>query len=334
MDLAPCPHCGAVNEATASICQQCSGKLQGEADGAAAPSPGVRKSTGPGSAWAAGGALNSTPLEPLTSEGPDQDARVSATLRQLREYLERSDAEPAVGFQSRPHPPAPPHQTGGAAAGRSAAPRPYPVSTVTEPWVLHAEPRNTYRRRWAAIVGGAALAVLLAASGYYVYRWIAESPLAAEKAGEVGNRVATGIVAEPAANPDAGVRIGSTPPAVATTSPVAATPPLTTPALTAPPPTSEVPPVRPGTVVPGETRGPTTAAVAGSAGSGATQRRSGADAKDTSPGTAPAAPAAVARPRTVEAAAAFELQRPRVGPCTEALAALGLCTREPAQGRE
>jgi hypothetical protein len=186
------------------------------------------------------------------------------------------------------------------------------------------------------MVGGVALAVLLAASVYYVYRWFADSPLVADKAGDGGNRVATGIVAEPAANPDAGAPIGSAPPALAT------------PAIAAPPPTTGVPAVRPGTVVPGEARGPTTAvagvpgeargpttaAVAGSAGSNATQRRSGTEVRDTSPGTAPAAPAAVARPRTVEAGAAFELQRPRVGPCTEAVAALGLCTREPAQGRE
>jgi hypothetical protein len=187
------------------------------------------------------------------------------------------------------------------------------------------------------MVGGVALAVLLAASVHYVYRWFADSPLVADKAGESGNRVATGIVAEPAASPDAGAPIGPAPPALAT------------PAIALPPPTTGVPAVRPGTVVPGEARGPTTAAVAGvpgeargpttaavagSAGSNAPQRRSGTEVKDTSPGTAPAAPAAIARPRTVEAGAAFELQRPRVGPCTEAVAALGLCTREPAQGRE
>lgn len=321
MDLAPCPHCGAVNEATASICQQCSGKLHEEADGAATPSPGVRKSTAAGPAWAAGGALNPTPVEPLASEGPDQDARVSATLRQLREYLERSDAEPAVGLQGRPHPPVPPHPTRGVGAGGSAAPRPYPVSTVTEPWVLHAEPRKARRRRGAAIVGSAAL-VVFAVSGYYVYRWVSDSSLVADRAGEGGNRVATGTVAEPAANLDAGAPTGSTPSTLAT------------PAIAVPPPTSGVTAVRPGTVDPGEARGPTTAAVVGSVGSNATQRRSGADAKDVSPGTAPAAPAAVARPRAVEAGAAFELQRPRVGPCTEAVAALGLCTREPAQGRE
>jgi hypothetical protein len=40
--------------------------------------------------------------------------------------------------------------------------------------VLQAEPRNTHRGRSAAIVGSAAL-VILAASGYYVYRWVADS---------------------------------------------------------------------------------------------------------------------------------------------------------------
>jgi ribosomal protein L40E len=317
LDLAPCPHCGAVNDATASTCRQCSGSLHGRANGAASPSPGVRKSTAAGSAGAAGGPPNPIPPEPLSSEGPDKDARVSATLRQMREYLERSDAEPAVGLQRRPDPPVP-QQTRGAGAGGSAAPRPYPVSTVTESWVLQAEPRNTHRGRSAAIAGSAAL-VILAASGYYVYRWVADSLPVADKAGEGGSRVATGTVAEPVAKPDVGAPTESTPSALAT------------PAIAAPPPTSGVPAVRPGTVVPGDARGPTTAAVAGSARSNTPpQRRGGADAKESSP----AAPTAVERPRTIEAGAAFELKRPRVGPCTEAVAALGLCTREPAQGRE
>jgi hypothetical protein len=48
----------------------------------------------------------------------------------------------------------------------------------------------------------------------------------------------------------------------------------------------------------------------------------------------PAPPAATARPRATGAGPSLELQRPRVGPCTEAVAALGLCTPEPAQRRE
>ena len=99
-------------------------------------------------------------------------------------------------------------------------------------------------------------------------------------------------------------------------------------------PVSTVPPVRPGTAIPGDASRPETGPPARSTAATADQRRSGTEAKDSSSGVAAAAPAAVPRPRTSEAAAGFELQQPRVGPCTEAVAALGLCKREPTQRRE
>ena len=158
LDLAPCPHCGAVNDATASTCRQCSGSLHGRANGAASPSPGVRKSTAAGSAGAAGGPPNPIPPEPLSSEGPDKDARVSATLRQMREYLERSDAEPAVGLQRRPDQPVP-QQTRGAGAGGSAAPDRTPSPPSPNPGyckpshgthIAAARRRSRVARRWSS----------------------------------------------------------------------------------------------------------------------------------------------------------------------------------------
>ena len=182
-------------------------------------------------------------------------------------------------------------------------------------------PRTAHRGRLAVMIGAAALGVF-AASAYYAYRWVADTravPIA-DKAGDAGAPVATGIVVDP---------------------PVLAAPASPTPAAVVAPavapsaaPASTVPPVRPGTAIPGDASRPETGPPARSTAATADQRRSGTEAKDSSSGVAAAAPAAVPRPRTSEAAAGFELQQPRVGPCTEAVAALGLCKREPTQGRE
>jgi hypothetical protein len=118
--------------------------------------------------------------------------------------------------------------------------------------------------------------------------------------------------------------------------PAAKSTPTTTPLPAAAASTSatEVPVVRPGTARLDDRRAPETTPLAGPSGETQGQRRSGEDAKDSAPRAPAVVPATVARPRTIDAGAGFELQQPRVGPCTEVVAALGLCTREPAQGRE
>ena len=214
-----------------------------------------------------------------------------------------------------------------------------------------AEPRTAHRGRLAVMIGAAALGVF-AASAYYAYRWVADTravPIA-DKAGDAGAPVATGIVVDPSvvaapasSTPAAVVAPAGAPVAtgiVVDPSVVAAPASPTPAAVVAPavapsaPRASTVPPVRPGTAIPGDASRPETGPPARSTAATADQRRSGTEAKDSLSGVAAAAPAAVPRPRTSEAAAGFELQQPRVGPCTEAVAALGLCKREPTQGRE
>ena len=183
-----------------------------------------------------------------------------------------------------------------------------------------AEPRTAHRGRLTVMIGAAALGVF-AASAYYAYRWVADTravPIA-DKAGDAGAPVATGTVVE---SPVPVAPASPTPAAVVAPAAAPATPPGT------------VPPVRPGTAIPGGASRPETGPPTRSPATTADQRRGDAAAKDSSSGVAAAAPAAVPRPRTSEAAAGFELQQPRVGPCTEAVAALGLCKREPTQGRE
>ena len=322
--LGPCPHCGAVNEVTASACHQCAGRLPGRAEGAAPPSSRVRKSAGAGSGAAAAGAPESWPTESLASEDVDPNVRTLATLQHLRHLLDRSDADAATGSpaQGIPDPPVP-HGAGGSTERDSAdAPR-YPVSAVAEPAAPRAEPRIAHRGRSVVMISAATLGIL-GASAYSAYRWLADTPPvpAGDKAVGAGGPVVKGAVGEPGGTPTAAAPVSPTPAAVVTPTVAASTP------------AKSVPPVRPGTASPDDASRPGTEPPARSPGATTDQRRSGAEAQDSSPGVASGAPAPVPRPRTAEAAAGFELQQPRIGPCTEAVATLGLCTREPVQRRE
>jgi hypothetical protein len=318
--LVPCPHCGAVNEFTASACHQCAGKLQGRAEGAAPPASRVRKSAGEGFGASAAGAPESLPAESLTSEELDPDA----TLQRLRQLLDRPDSDAATGSPAHviPDPPVP-HGARGSTESDSAGARRYPVSAVTEPAAPRVGPRIAHRGRSVVMIAAAALGIL-AASAYSAYRWLADTPAvpAADKAVDAGAPVAKGVVRELGGTPSAAAPVDSTPAAVVT------------PAVAASTPASTVPPVRPGTVSPGDADRRGTDPPARSPAATTDQRRRGAEARAPSSGVASAAPAAVPRPRTTEAAAGFELQQPRIGPCTEAVATLGLCMREPVQGRE
>jgi hypothetical protein len=318
--MVPCPHCGAVNEFTASACHQCAGQLQGRAEGAAPPASRVRKSAGGGSGASAAGAPESLPAESLTSEELDPNA----TLQRLRQLLDPPDSDAATSSpaQGIPDPPVP-HRARGSTESDSAGARRYPVSAVTEPAAPRAEPRIAHRGRSVVMIAAAVLGIL-AASAYSAYRWLADTPAvpAADKAVDAGAPVAKGVVRELGGTPSAAAPVDSTPAAVVT------------PAVAASTPASTVPPVRPGTVSPGDADRRGTDPPARSPAATTDQRRRGAEARAPSSGVASAAPAAVPRPRTTEAAAGFELQQPRIGPCTEAVATLGLCTREPVQGRE
>ena len=318
--LVPCPHCGAVNEFTASACHQCAGKLQGRAEGAAPPASRVRNSAGGGVGASAAGAPEALPAESLTSEELDPDA----TLQRLRQLLDRPDSDAATGSppQGIPDPPVP-HRARGSTESDSAGARRYPVSAVTEPAAPRVGPRIAHRGRSVVMIAAAALGIL-AASAYSAYRWLADTPAvpADDKAVDAGAPVAKGVVRELGGTPSTAAPVNSTPAAVVT------------PAVAASTPASTVPPVRPGTVSPGDADRRGTDPPTRSPAATTDQRRRGAEARAPSSGVASAAPAAVPRPRTTEAAAGFELQQPRIGPCTEAVATLGLCTREPVQGRE
>ena len=308
---------------TASACHQCAGRLPGRAEGAAPPSSRVRKSAGAGSGAAA--AAHRVLADGVAGErGRRPNVRTLATLQHLRHLLDRSDADAATGSpaQGIPDPPVP-HGAGGSTERDSAdAPR-YPVSAVTEPAAPRAEPRIAHRGRSVVMISAATLGIL-GASAYSAYRWLADTPPvpAGDKAVGAGGPVVKGAVGEPGGTPTAAAPVSPTPAAVVTPTVAASTP------------AKSVPPVRPGTASPDDASRPGTDPPARSPGATTDQRRSGAEAQDSSPGVASAAPAPVPRPRTAEAAAGFELQQPRIGPCTEAVATLGLCTREPVQRRE
>ncbi len=165
------------------------------------------------------------------------------------------------------------------------------------------------RRRLAVIVGTVVLAVL-AAAGYYAYREppvldIPQGPAARGTVKDLGSSAATGA--------DGGVPSASTP-ALAVTPPVAADPAI-----------------RSGG---GDARSTAAAPVARSSDGTTSVLQATTQGKDPSEATPPL-PAAVARPRSAGAGSGIlERQPPRVGPCTDGAAALGLCAPESIQRRE
>lgn len=194
------------------------------------------------------------------------------------------------------------------------APRSYPALAVASPTV-RVSLRSVPRRRLAAIFGAVALAVL-AVGGYYAYREhpVPDVPAASGAVKGGGSPIATGAPVDPPASADATAPAASTP-ALAVTPRAAGNDKRVA--------------IRPGTGVSGDATAPL-------ARSGATEtspRRPGAEAKAPSEPAAPV-PAAVARPRSAGASPGIIERPPRVGPCTDAVAALGLCTSEAIQRRE
>lgn len=319
--LLPCPQCGAVNDSTATVCHQCAGKLQQPGSRAAPSLPGPRRVAAGGATAAVGGVPDLAP--PGSSiDALAGDARVAATLQHLRQLLDQSDPEAPADAKTgaAPDPPVPLRDRN-AAAPRSDEPPQYPVSAVGQPRWVGAEARPERRARRRLFIGAALLGCLVA--GYFFYLGIAplapaDTPDRAETG--AGSGVATGTVLSPPDVPAGGSPTKSTPA------------PALTPTRAASTPSNDVPVVRPGTARPGDRSAPETTPSAGPLRADPGQRRGGDDAKDSPPKAAAVVPAPAARPRPTDPG--FELQQPRVGPCTEALAALGLCTREPAQRRD
>lgn len=316
LPLVPCDRCGAVNDPGAMACYQCAAPLQ-EAGGAARPSAAEASGAAGSTARTAESGTEPAAHPSPGADGLDRDAKLFDTLQELQRLLGSSDSGPAAGR---------PDGNSLGIAKRAAdlrtavtpsvdAPRSYPAPAVASPTV-RASPRSIPRRRAAVIVGTLTLAVL-AVGGYYAYREdpVPDVPAASGAVKGGGNPAATGALVDPPAS------AGATAPAPST------------PALAVTPRAADDGQrvaTRPGTVIPGDATVPP----ARSAAIEASPRRPGAGAKAPSEPAAAPVPAAVARPRSAEASPGIIERPPRVGPCTDAVAALGLCTSEAIQRRE
>lgn len=330
LPLVPCARCGAVNDPGATACYQCAAALQ-EAAGVARPfageAPGAAGSAAPAAAGGTGAIVQPSP----GGEGLDRDAQLFATLQELHRLLGASDAGAATGRPdgnslgiAKPDADRRMAATPTAATPLVDALRSYPAPAVASPTV-RAAPRLVPRRRMAVI--GAVLLAALAAGGYYGSREhpVPDVPAASGAVKDGGSPAATGGPVDPPAGAGGAAPTASTS-ALAATPRAAADDRPVAPALE-----SSVAAIRPGTAAPADARSPATAPPARSPGTATGPGRPGAEA------TVPpelAAPAGAARPRRAETGPGIIERPPRVGPCTEAVAALGLCAPEAIQRRE
>ena len=366
LHLAPCPRCGAVNDAAATVCHQCEAELPESSTDEFPPS----LSTIDG-ADAAGSGAHTTGLRPdplpkdsLTADGLDSDARAVAALEELRQLLARSDAGLAVGSPDRD---SPGPRGGAVVVPGSDALRPHHLRLASR----NAGRRRSTIIVGIAVLAALAASVYDVYRQLSVGDF-PEDPMATGEAGDRDGPANADTAVDPRKGATGVAAAGSmsaaaaTPAATADTKPIAAAAESSVPAVRpgtvvrddarlpagapvaraitpavpadskpmAAAPESSVPAVRPGTVIPGDTRPPVTTPVARSSGATMEQRRGDTDARGSSATAAPAVPAAVPRPRAPEAGLGFDLQQPRLGPCTEVVASLGLCTPEPTQRRE
>jgi hypothetical protein len=299
LHLMPCAQCGTINNLTTRKCRHCGADF-----------PGRRRTGSPA-------------VDPVVtlSQATLQPQFEPAALAEGASELEQLKAQ----FPST-------------AEAREASLSPAPVLLRRESAITLAGPRvamtkRSTRRRSAVIVGAV---VGVAFAGFYLYQQYAmvqERDLGAADAewrrgASVGYR---GSIGKPVPNP-----AGGTIPAAAASA--AASPTLASSVEQAP---LSVPPAHPAS---GQTdsilRGdalkkieppaneasqpvPLAAAVRGAGDKRATVRK----APDSAAAAALIPPPPVVRPNPAEAPT--RLERPRLGPCTEAVAALGLCTPEP-----
>jgi Double zinc ribbon len=271
----------------------------------------------------------------LGADGLDRDARHSATLQELVGLLANSHSGAVAGR--------PDGNTLGthaanadvrtAVSSLADALSSCPAVAIAGSPAIRVRPRTVPRRGLAVVVGTVVLAVL-AAAGYYAYRErpvldFPQVPAASGAVKDSDSPAATGALVNPSASAGGGVSSASTP-ALAVTPPVAAD---DQPIALAPEDSVAV--IHSGTAPPGDARSPATGPFARSSG-GTTvgARRTAAEARDPSKSAIPV-PAVVARPRSADAGRGIlERQPARVAPCTEAVAALGLCAPEAIQRRD
>jgi hypothetical protein len=306
LSLMPCPQCGAINDTVATACHQCGTPLPDRAreaflqraEGAAVRSDGMDSgphATGP--------------------ETEDRDARLQAARQELRQLLAQIEAAGTARNPAR---------ESAAVAVRVAEPRkavapPAGGVALTKPPAEGPRP-SVPRRRSGLAVGAVVLVAAVLAAGYYAYRQ-------QQRADALPSAAATGTVQGRPDAPAAGVPAREGAPVVPReVEPTAPEPTATATAVPEPAPAPVQVPARP----------PVEAEVAPAAKGGATNAAAGARRTPAATPDAPTAtaPAAVPRPRPSEGEAGVVRQVPPSGTCTDAIAALGLCTPEPNQRKE
>jgi len=334
LQLVPCARCGAVNHPTATSCHQCAAALpEDRPDGLARSSSATEAADAAGSgARTTRGTTRPITQPSLGAAGLDRDARLSAALQELKRLLADSDSGAVAG---RPDGKSLGTHAANADVRRAVssladALRSYPASAIAGSPAIRVGPRIVPRRGLAVIVGTVVFAVL-AAAGYYAYRErpVPQVPRASGVVKDSGSPAAAGALVNPSVSGSDGVPSASTPtravmpPVAADARPIA---PAREGSATA---------IRSGTAPPGDARSPATAPFARSSGGTTTRaQRPDAQARDSSEAATPV-PTGAARPRPADAAPGIlERQPPRVGPCTDAIAALGLCAPEAIQRRE
>jgi hypothetical protein len=323
--LAPCPHCGAVNDATATVCHQCAAELPEHetVDEFAAPATAAGKSAAPASTTqSAGGRGGPVPGSTVGADELDSDSSMLAALQELRQlaaYPESVGSE-ATGF---PGSTATRAETRARPGGRADTAPARPATGLAGSNALSVGTRTPTRGRSAVVMGALVLAIL-GAYGYYAYRQhsvgdVAQHPAASGEVKAGGSTIGAGTIVDPAPSP-----ITKEVPIAATPAP-AATPVADAPRI-APAPESGAPTNRVAGAVPGDARLATTDPAAAASRPATVQRRAGGDPRSP-PEAAP--PVARTSPGT-----GIDRQPPRLGSCTEGVAALGLCTPESTQGRQ
>ena len=327
LPLVPCARCGAVNDPGATACYQCAAPLQ-EAAGAGRPVSDEASGAARSTARTAEGGTEPAARPSPGAEGLD-DAKLFATLQELQRLLGSPDP--------------------GAAAGRASgdslrvdetdvalrtaftpfpdAPRSYPAPAVASPTIRTAPRLVPRRHRHLTVIVGTVVLAVLAAGAYYASRErpVADVPAASGAVKDVGSPAAAGALVIPPAGAGGAAPAASSS-ALGVPAPVAADNQSIAPG-------SSVTTSRPGPAAAADPPSPATAPVADSSGgTGVSKGRPGAVARD--PSEAAAVPGGGARPRRADAGPGIIERPPRVGPCTEQVAALGLCAPETIQRRE
>ena len=328
LPLVPCARCGAVNDPGATACYQCGAPLQEAAD-VGSPSTDEASGAARSTARTAEGGTEPTARPSPDAEGLDRDAKLFATLQELQRLLGSSDSGAAAGRAEGDD-----LRVDEADAGPRTVvtpfpdvPRSYPAPAVASR-TIRAAPRIVPRRhRHLAVIVGTVVLAVLAAGAYYANRGrpVPDVPAASGAVKDAGSPAATGALVTPSAGaggtaPTASSSALGVPPRVAADNQPTA-------------PGSSVTASRPGPAAAADPPSPATAPVADSSGgTGVSKGRPGAVARD--PSEAAAVPGGGARPRRADAGPGIIERPPRVGPCTDQVAALGLCAPEAIQRRE